>query len=226
MRIPTKHKTAIAIIAPLFLAGASQAALTLTNTDFEGGVDAAATPNGWTEIAANHGGAFYANVTDASGGTNHNLYMQGRGNGNVLQQSFGGGTADTQGTISLSMDTGWRNDPNNTGITYSWDLAIYNVTDSTILDSITYTLAPDGLGGAPDPRTIETARLFTFTYDNTDPALVGDEIAFRITTNSSANSFDPTGFIDNIVINAVPEPSSAALLGLGGLALILRRRRH
>ncbi|BDS07107.1 hypothetical protein NT6N_21470 [Oceaniferula spumae] len=30
---------------------------------------------------------------------------------------------------------------------------------------------------------------------------------------------------DNIVITAVPEPSSTALLGLGGLALILRRRR-
>jgi len=31
--------------------------------------------------------------------------------------------------------------------------------------------------------------------------------------------------IDNISITTVPEPSSAALLGLGGLALILRRRK-
>lgn len=31
--------------------------------------------------------------------------------------------------------------------------------------------------------------------------------------------------VDNIVLTAVPEPSSAALLGLGGLALILRRRK-
>lgn len=31
--------------------------------------------------------------------------------------------------------------------------------------------------------------------------------------------------VDNIVFSAVPEPSSTALLGLGGLALILRRRR-
>lgn len=31
--------------------------------------------------------------------------------------------------------------------------------------------------------------------------------------------------LDNVSINAVPEPSSAALLGLGGLSLILRRRK-
>ncbi len=35
---------------------------------------------------------------------------------------------------------------------------------------------------------------------------------------------DATVF-DNLTIDAVPEPSSTALLGLGGLALILRRRR-
>ncbi len=31
--------------------------------------------------------------------------------------------------------------------------------------------------------------------------------------------------IDQIAINPIPEPSSTALLGLGGLALILRRRK-
>jgi hypothetical protein len=30
---------------------------------------------------------------------------------------------------------------------------------------------------------------------------------------------------DNISVTSVPEPSSTALLGLGGLALILRRRK-
>ncbi|MCF7730783.1 MAG: PEP-CTERM sorting domain-containing protein [Akkermansiaceae bacterium] len=33
------------------------------------------------------------------------------------------------------------------------------------------------------------------------------------------------GEIDNLSVNLIPEPSSAALLGLGGLALVLRRRR-
>ncbi|MEZ7957082.1 MAG: PEP-CTERM sorting domain-containing protein [Rubritalea sp.] len=34
-----------------------------------------------------------------------------------------------------------------------------------------------------------------------------------------------TTSIDNFSITAVPEPSSTALLGLGGLALIMRRRK-
>ncbi len=35
----------------------------------------------------------------------------------------------------------------------------------------------------------------------------------------------PRGVINGFVIVAVPEPSSAALLGLGGLAFFFRRRR-
>jgi len=31
--------------------------------------------------------------------------------------------------------------------------------------------------------------------------------------------------VDNILISAVPEPSSMALFGLGGLSFLLRRRR-
>lgn len=213
----------ITIAAFAAMTVASQAALTLVNGDFEGGVDGDNTPNGWDEIHANHAGAFYANVTDASGGDNHNLYMQGRGSGNIIQQSFTGGTADTQNSITISLDAGWRNDPSGEQ-TYDWVFEIYNVTDNLTLDSINYTLAPDGNNGAPDPRTIVTAQNFTFTYDNTNPDYAGDEIAFRITSNSSTNSFDPTGFIDNVTV-VVPEPSSSALLGLSGLALILRRRK-
>jgi len=42
-------------------------------------------------------------------------------------------------------------------------------------------------------------------------------------TNTDFNSsFNQDGGIDNIVVTAVPEPSSTALLGL---ALILRRRK-
>ena len=42
---------------------------------------------------------------------------------------------------------------------------------------------------------------------------------------SLSNDADEWVDIDAVAIKAVPEPSSAALLGLGGLALILRRRK-
>ena len=44
---------------------------------------------------------------------------------------------------------------------------------------------------------------------------------------TGGNNVNRHAFLDDIVItgNVVPEPSTAALLGLGGLALILRRRK-
>ncbi|WP_435892613.1 PEP-CTERM sorting domain-containing protein [Oceaniferula spumae] len=54
-------------------------------------------------------------------------------------------------------------------------------------------------------------------------------IEFRIYVDDRANNSTSSSatFVDNVVLTgvAVPEPSSAALLGLGGLALILRRRK-
>lgn len=54
-----------------------------------------------------------------------------------------------------------------------------------------------------------TAQDFTIEGFNTDPASVGSQLN-ALTLHQTA---------------AVPEPSSSALLGLGGLALILRRRK-
>ncbi|MCP5537858.1 MAG: PEP-CTERM sorting domain-containing protein [Akkermansiaceae bacterium] len=50
---------------------------------------------------------------------------------------------------------------------------------------------------------------------------------YNVQFTSIAQSGDRTTFIDNVSydVTEVPEPSSAALLGLGGLALILRRRK-
>ena len=57
---------------------------------------------------------------------------------------------------------------------------------------------------------------FTYTGDGT-----GD-VQIRI-TGLGGGVFN--GSIDNISVDAVPEPTTTALLGLGGLALILRRRK-
>jgi hypothetical protein len=65
-------------------------------------------------------------------------------------------------------------------------------------------------------------RELSFTFDP-DFAAEGEILAVRFGTTAS-NAY--AGFSDmNIETIAVPEPSSTALLGLGGLALILRRRK-
>ena len=50
----------------------------------------------------------------------------------------------------------------------------------------------------------------------------GPQFNARLSTNDFA--IDGNQFIA-LTLSAVPEPSSSALLGLGGLALMLRRRR-
>ena len=61
--------------------------------------------------------------------------------------------------------------------------------------------------------------------------LGGGNILFGHTDSNASSSTDPNDsllnvtLIDNIVVNAVPEPSSLALLVVGGLALALRQRR-
>lgn len=75
----------------------------------------------------------------------------------------------------------------------------------------------------------------TFSQFGTDPVdMTGASIPFTATSNSETiaitfyypGSFSYTdGAFDNFAINQVPEPSSTALIGLGGLAILLRRRR-
>ncbi|BDS08133.1 hypothetical protein NT6N_31730 [Oceaniferula spumae] len=50
-------------------------------------------------------------------------------------------------------------------------------------------------------------------------------IQFFTSHNSSVNGQNKGVWVDNILVTQVPEPSSAALFGLGGIALILRRKK-
>lgn len=66
---------------------------------------------------------------------------------------------------------------------------------------------------------------------NTNLTSIGDIISGELYTVHNATGFDagaPTGGtvqLTTFSVEAVPEPSSTALLGLGGLALIFRRRK-
>ena len=95
-----------------------------------------------------------------------------------------------------------------------------------------YNLSGGGVGGSNTANAVTsfvggTSGTFSQTYDisgfgggDFSIADVSNVLAvFTITAGDGAIS------IDNFNMTAVPEPSSTALLGLGGLALALRRRR-
>jgi len=121
---------------------------------------------------------------------------------------------DNAASLTVELDYQGRNNGNILGLEYSAlgdfsDLVTFgainnSAPNTTIVLAQTYT-ATNGSGG------------ITFT----DTA----SIRIHVVGGSTAN---PSGtFVDNISVTAtaIPEPSSAVLLGLTSLALILRRRR-
>jgi len=84
-------------------------------------------------------------------------------------------------------------------------------TGGSLLESMAPELT-DGSGNGGGSRLIRT----------TTTAFSNDVITFHTDRNlGGGNRASVSGF----KIETVPEPSSAALLGLGGIALILRRRK-
>jgi len=231
----------IGTLAALGLAGTASAAVTLV------GVDSAAGAN-WRTGAANGGATsteygtdgyvlyginavdnvfiapFDTSSTNAQSSfnlpTGFNVTAPGTinhwpGNGNFgTMEAIGGGTTTVglnagvadghQYTIGRSADTAFRltlmlASGDGANVTFT-----PNVNDGSGAVGSSYAHTADGLA-----------------YHTFDVSSGSTDIVVTINGN---NNFSLTGVaFDNVIV--APEPSSAALLGLGGLALILRRRK-
>ena len=137
---------------------------------------------------------------------------------NVIAQSAGIGGSNTIGTL-YSIDflgAGGVYEAAgqvNNGTTDGLRVEVLRASDSAVLHSFDHlTAQPIGVGNLG-----LTAMNSTYTGDGS-----GD-ILFRVgPVNAGAGRFQ--GTIDDLALTVVPEPSSAALFGLAGLGLVLRRR--
>ncbi len=93
------------------------------------------------------------------------------------------------------------------------------LVDGATVATQAFTARGDGTGA--DDNTYED-QMTTFDFNSG----AGGNLEIRIAFDDADGS-NPFVGIDNVGVETapVPEPSSAALLGLGGLALILRRRK-
>lgn len=91
-------------------------------------------------------------------------------------------------------------------------IAVWDLTFEYEVDGTTQQIAVTTKDGQIGWETQEYT--FTATKDLTSLSFTGD----------TENGFYGIS-LDNVTITAVPEPTSAALIGLGGLALLLRRQR-
>lgn len=77
-----------------------------------------------------------------------------------------------------------------------------------------------GLGGLTQAATNNTWSSHAFNFTAT-----GTSTTLTFTDDLQAGGASSDLLLDGVSVTAVPEPSSSALLGIGGLALILRRRK-
>ena len=222
----------LAVATTSALTLSSNAANVLVNGDFEAGVD---------PTNANWGNAATAsNLPSWSFGSSVSVALNS-GDGTLGFGNGGTNIVSSTGDVQLAFND------NTSGAPAAADVTV-SQTFSTV-PGTTYTVAFEmgGIFFAANPMEI-TASVFDGTATsgadlgqlvesraNTDGSGYNVPVSFTFTadtiqstlvfveTSGNTNSSNPA--IDNVSVNAVPEPSSAALLGLGGLALILRRRK-
>ncbi len=164
----------------------------------EGTVFNGAVPNGWTSNNGSVQMIAPAYSGNPAGFTSNYIDVLNGQQSVTLSQQVSGFTVGKQ--YKLSYDWGNR------------DGSAYDMTIS--------------MGGASDSHkgtgiVMATNNSFTFTAGAATETL---SVAFNHTNGNTLTGFNSTNF-KVTPVNPVPEPSSAALLGLGGLALILRRRK-
>jgi len=138
---------------------------------------------------------------------------------NVITQSAGIGANDLSSSYEVTFDYGTA-DYAGGQATGAGDGLLVEVLrgDNTVLASNTFSPGAWGAGN----HNLDGGLTGTLAY-------VGDGTGVvRLRIGPDAGTFGQGRFaseIDNISVDVVPEPTTTALLGLGGLALILRRRK-
>ncbi len=125
---------------------------------------------------------------------------------------FGDGGAAAGGTIAQTFDT-------IMGTTYTVEFSIAGGD----FDGSSHQIIADaggGLGGLTQAATNNTYSTHTFDFTAT-----GTSTTLTFTDDLQSGGVSSDLILDGVSVTPIPEPSSTALLGLGGLALILRRRK-
>ncbi len=168
--------------------------------------------HGWTDISYNTDGTLY--------GYNHD--------GAIIWSNEGGGK-------SISTNAPTQNASGSSYVSFAVDGNNYyfTVAETSKADIYTFDAATDTFTYAGQPNnTLSWSgawRLDKTAGVNYGYAINGGTSIWNgpgsVPASASPNGANWNGFAAGVIVTPVPEPSSAALLGLGGLALILRRRK-
>ncbi|MFT6792270.1 MAG: hypothetical protein ACJAR1_000249 [Rubritalea sp.] len=220
------------------IAGSANAAIVFTD-DFEspdvtaiqsdGNTSGAITTSQWVKATNGFGSNRQGTVDESHGDftdpVGEQAYAFRYTNSGITTTLGSIGTLMVNTTYTISFDI--VTDGHNTGTAYTAGLVTFDgagtrtsingsVANSTA--SVLKTIGGNSTGTSYIPVS------FSWTTGDaiaSGTATLGHDVALRFVGATS------TAIIDNVLIDvtSVPEPSSTALLGLGGLAFILRKRR-
>lgn len=207
------------------LSNTASAANLLLNPGFEvAGGGGATDADGWNEV-----------VGGPTGTVTRGTVMPAVGSGHAFID-FTNGAPGPGGAYFIEQNQGANTIDN--GLNY--DFSFFAKTDTTDFTGVNIFyqvqwLDQDGSDGGGFKGGVETSITgdLTSSYqefsannidvpDGADSFLIRFQISAGAVDNISANLYVDSVSLD---VTQVPEPSSSALLGLGGLALVLRRRK-
>ena len=141
-------------------------------------------------------------------------YNAGSSSAATINVDSSSATIDVAGTSTFGANSTVMFDFNNGVLVSTWYTSDFTIGSGAKLEVL-------GLGslGINEYELVNFSGNLTGSYaDPADITITGLGAGLVGTVEYDADSM-------NLVVSAIPEPSSAALLGLGGLALILRRSK-
>jgi len=215
-----KTKYTIACLLALGTLSAS-AAITATSDNFSTNI----TSNGtWIHTGSNTTGVIIHRATSNDGGSSLGDMLANDGGLRFDTKDTDTNIVFTEGmglSIAGAMETGEV-------ITFSYGLhndnsSFTNVTAQlwNLTDNVELASALTSLEGSGSVAYVPKDETINYTAQASDD---GDVLQIRFSERGNSTARDI--YVDNYSLTSVvPEPSSTALLGLGGLALIMRRRK-